>query len=789
MARMEREKVAGLDSNHPASPRPPGRTLHPGWLGAALAVLAVAFVLGLRSEEPPAPRPASAAGTGFSAERALQLLEGLLGDGSPHPIGTAANARVRERIVAQLTELGYDAQTQGAFACRAAWSVCGRVENVLARLPGSTAGPAVLLTAHYDSVGAGPGAADDLAGVAVVLEVARLLRAEAPLRNPVIFLLSDGEEVGLLGAEAFTTHPWAAEVGLVVNLEARGTRGASLLFETSPGNARLIGAFAAEAPKPVTNSVLYEIYKYLPNDSDFTVYREAGLAGVNFAFVDEVAHYHTPLDDPARLDPRSLQHHGDNALAAVRAFASPDPAALAGGDSVFMNLVPGTVFQLPAPWALGVALACLLAWLALATTLALRREASAGAVAWGSLAALLGLVGAALLGLAVTELVLRLTGAPVPWYAVPLPTRAAVWAGALLGVGLAVTAFARRAGFWGLSAGVWLWWSLLATLTAWLLPGVSVLFLPPLAVAAALLGAVASTRWRASAWAPGLATLAAAFATGYIWLPFSLALEAGDGLALSPAIGLGVGMAASAAAPLLALPHTYRRVRAWGLAATAALSVAALAWALAVPPFTEERPHRVSIMHFEDHGTGAARWLLDAFPALGGPGVPVPPELQEVVGFGAEPAARLPWSDRPLPAAPAPFTGQPAPRAEVITDERSGGERVVRLRLHSPRGADRLSLYLPVAAALRRIEVSGTPYAVAPGPVMGGYHRFECHGAACSGLELALHLGGGGPLRAIVADTTFGLPPAGAALVGARPRTAVPSQDGDVSVVAVTVDL
>src|SRR5690606_17913127 len=121
-------------------------------------------------------------------------------------------------------------------------------------------GPAVLLTAHYDSVAAGPGAADDMAGVAAMLEIARILREEPPLAAPLIFLFSDGEEVGLLGAEAFTGHPWAADVGVVINLEANGTRGQSLLFETTDDNAWLIDAFAAEAPRPVASSLFEALY-------------------------------------------------------------------------------------------------------------------------------------------------------------------------------------------------------------------------------------------------------------------------------------------------------------------------------------------------------------------------------------------------------------------------------------------------------------------------------------------------------------------------------------------------
>src|SRR4029453_3592711 len=117
----------------------------------------------------------------------------------------------------------------------------------------------------YDSVTAGPGAADDMAGVAAILEIARILRTELPPRNPVIFLLSDDEEPGLLGAEAFVTqHPWVTQVGLVINLEANGTHGESLLFETTQNNAWLVETFAAHAPRMAASSVFDTIYTFLP---------------------------------------------------------------------------------------------------------------------------------------------------------------------------------------------------------------------------------------------------------------------------------------------------------------------------------------------------------------------------------------------------------------------------------------------------------------------------------------------------------------------------------------------
>jgi Zn-dependent M28 family amino/carboxypeptidase len=204
----------------------------------------------------------------------------------------------------------------------------------------------VLLTAHYDSVAAGPGAADNIAGVATILEIARIMSAEAPMGNPIIFLLSDGEEPALLGAEAFLAkHPWAAEVGVVVNLEARGTSGQSILFETTENNSWLIDVFIAHAPRPIVNSLYDEIYKFQPNHTDLTIYEMAGIPGINFGFFEDFAHYHTPLDNLTNLNPGSVQHQGDNALAAVRAFAELDLLHPPAGNSVSLDLLPGVILR------------------------------------------------------------------------------------------------------------------------------------------------------------------------------------------------------------------------------------------------------------------------------------------------------------------------------------------------------------------------------------------------------------------------------------------------------------
>src|SRR5437773_9662959 len=113
--------------------------------------------------------PATASPRAFSAARAERVLARILGPEKPHPVSTDENARVRGRIISELAALGLHPFVLSSFACHSPYNygvlICASVKDVIAEVkPGG--GKAVVLLAHYDSVPAGPGAADDESGVA-----------------------------------------------------------------------------------------------------------------------------------------------------------------------------------------------------------------------------------------------------------------------------------------------------------------------------------------------------------------------------------------------------------------------------------------------------------------------------------------------------------------------------------------------------------------------------------------------------------------------------------------------
>jgi len=714
--------------------------------------------------------------TEFSAGRAREILRTLLGDGAPHPVGSAANTRVRQRVLTHLRWLGFDPQVEEGFACTVN-GTCARVANVLARLPGREPGKAVLLMAHYDSVGAGPGASDDMAGVAAMLEIARVLKAESQPRNTVLFLIDDGEEPGLLGARAFAERsPAAGEVGAVVNLEARGSSGPSLLFETSGESGWMIPLFAGTATRPVASSVFATIYDNLPNDTDLTVFKDRRVPGLNFAFIGEPLTYHTPADSFERSSPASLQHQGDNALGVVRALAAADLASPPAGRAVFFDLLALRVFHWPESWNLALAVLALV--LVIAAVVLGRRG---GALPGGALG----------LGLLVLPLALLLSGAaafglqallqaafPAPWVAHPAPAKAAFW---LLALALTLTAASlvgRRASPRGLWAGTWLLWGVLGLVLALTSPGPSYLFVLP-AATAGLLGLVAFRGPGEAAGGRALAAIVPGLVAALLWFPILIFLYEGMGLAGLLMTAVLLAFVFGTLAPLAGGAGPLGRK--WLPLAAGALGLVFAVQAFLATPFSPEAPRPLSLQFHKDADAGSARWLVF--------GPPLPAPLRQAAQFATQPVAPFPWSPPQARAyaAPAPaLPGAAPPELSIVADSVVAGKRHLRLRLTSPRGAAAGLVFIPAAAKIEEIKVQGQALSQPTDPARAGapWRTVTDITLPLEGTELELVLGEIKPLDWYVADRSAGLPPSGEALRKARPAWAVPIQNGDTTTVS-----
>jgi len=348
------------------------------------AVLAAAAVLGWRAAQPPVPLPASAPASDFAAGRAMADIRVIAA--RPHETGSVANEAVRAHLIARLQALGFTVRTtavplpERARKRLAAWGAANAATavatNIIALRPGrDPTSDAVALMAHYDSVFASPGAGDDAAGVAAILEIARAIPRAAQARDLVV-LLTDGEELGLVGARGFFApgiagDPLAARIGALINLETRGGGGRAFLIETGPGSAGIVDAYAAVAPSPSASSMAVKVYELLPNSTDFTPARQRGIAGVNFAFTGRASLYHSPLATPDAIEAGAVQHLGDQALAVARALLTAPALPVAGSDRAFGDVLGA--FAVSYPLAAGW-LPILLVAAALALTARARRD-------------------------------------------------------------------------------------------------------------------------------------------------------------------------------------------------------------------------------------------------------------------------------------------------------------------------------------------------------------------------------------------------------------------------------
>lgn len=740
-------------------------------IAAALALVLLLVLIQFRG---PSPVGANAPADQFSAVRAMAEFHSTIGGTVPHPIGSDANAAIRERIVAAFTQLGYDTVVRRTFACNGR-GICGNVENIVARPPGQSAGspespgvrgeqalgPAVAVVAHYDSVPAGPGASDDGTSVASILEIARAVRTER-FEHPILFLVDDGEEAGLLGAEAFVASAGAKVVGAVVNLEARGTSGPSYLFETSSDNRRFISRITSALPRPATSSLFPAVYDLLPNDTDLTVFKRAGLAGVNFAYIHDVENYHTPHDDVRHVDLRSVQHQGENALAAVRAFATADVTANPAGNDVWLDILGFFVVSWPSSASLAVAIVSLLIAFVAAALVIRDGEARLREVAAGVLLVAASIVCAFGLGFLIAWLSSLRSGG-LTFVAHPVASIIASWLAGIVATLAIAAGFRRRAECAGLICGTTVAWNVLAVAVCVILPGGSYLFLIP----AVLLSIVAIVRGMEIVDdEPGL--IVCAIVAAIVWFPLAAMVYDSLGSTSLPVIALALALVTTTFAPLFA-------VRGRALAVAFACTAAVVVIALIVPPVSSTHLRRIPITWIDDGVR--AQWVSSATTG---------PMRAAVSGFAQTDARHIyPWAARDSKIFTAPAARLAiAPVTITRTASIVHGKRVLTLRVVSQRNASRVQMLFRTADTVDSIRIDG--HALPPLTRGRAFLAPRWHVAAVRGgstMDVEITTRGHAPVEAIASDMTFGLPPEGRALAAARNASqAITSDDGDVMV-------
>jgi len=536
----------------------------------ACAWLLAAAVVVLWRERGPEPQPSTAPLSDFSAERAAESFDALPGASVPHPVGSPAHAAMGAAIVERLQALGLRAERDHALYARhkdsAATPVVVPVRNITALLEGTGPrdAPLFVLSTHYDSVPAGPGASDAGLGCAALLECARALveRAQqgAGLSHDVLFLFADGEEADLTGAARFLEHdPRAGRVGCVLNLEARGTTGLVRLFRTAGPQAELVELLARAAPSPSTTSFAAVVFELLPNDTDVSVYADAGLAAIDAANIGGVVRYHTALDDAAHRSLRSLQHHGETALALASDWRGEGTSTAAQETSWWSDVLGLYVLRAPAWSAVALALMLLVG-----TVYAARHNLMRAILT--SLRVLLGCGAAALLSSVLVKALVWLhsTGAhedSAPWSAHTWPWTLAIASMSMaLGASLS-SSWKRRDAPQGLLEGVLLAWCGLAAGVALWRPGAAAPLLVPLLLL---------VPW--ALWSARSARVAAAALAVVCVMPLLLGIVESFGYALPIALAAPWALVGALLAPVWSKPTR------WLLWTGALIGVLAAAW-------------------------------------------------------------------------------------------------------------------------------------------------------------------------------------------------------------------
>jgi hypothetical protein len=709
----------------------------------------------------------------FDATRAMERLARVL-DGTPHPVDSPELDATRARLLAEIRSLGYEPEIHVAPACRGSITGsairCATVSNIVFRA-GPQTGPALVLTAHYDSVEASPGFGDDGIGVAVWLEVAHYLKQNPPDR-PVVFLITDGEEIALLGAQAFVNaSAHNIDVGRIINLEARGVRGPAMMFETSHPNAAIVSDWAKSGARPFANSMMAAVYELLPNSTDLTVHLEKSYPGINIAIGDGLEFYHTPGDALANIDRRSVQHMGDQALGATRAFLASDWSGdkQAGAEIAYSDFASRFFISLPQTITLGLLGLCF----GLAALFFMRpaKNADWKHPDWRALALPPAIIVAAgVFAWLSQQLLALIRPEPVFWMAYPQAMNAVYFIGVLIAGALALAFVAPKSSRATLFASGWLWFLVVGLGLSFAVPGFSMVFLIP----AVIFIAAAVVAWLL----PLFALIAYAVAGGGLILIFFPMVQLIDVMMGPMGLAAVFGVVeALVVAPVLALAAPLRTGKLVVFGALGVALVAALIAAAVAPAFSKERPLALNFVAHYDKDAREAELYASASPGA----LPAAVSSQLTV---AE-TTTLPGVTTRLASRKLNFTDRPHATASVVSDTPgAAGERTVTLQLSAP-GARMVRLRIPAGAYPRQLQYG--PNTIAMREPMAGYYIVDCNGRACDGAQLTFTLKRPADATTDVGDWLIqgywlGLPPDAAATAETRPDTAIPIQMGDVTI-------
>lgn len=731
---------------------------------AVLLFLGIVVVMCLWSVSPPETVPASAPPTEFSSERAMSHVRAIAQ--KPRPIGSEEHAKARAYIVEQLTAQGFHPEVQKRM-------VVGNlrdrihtvtVQNIAVRLSGENNSRAVLLAAHYDSVPTSPGAADNAAGVSSLLETARALKSSPPLKNDVIFLFTDGEEIALSGVRAFTKeHPWADDVKVVLNFEARGTGGPVFIFETSEENGWLIENVSKAAPYPFASSYMDHVYKTQPYDTDLTAFRRQGIAGLNFAFLKGESSFHSLTDNIQNLDEGSIQHNGSYAMALTREFGNSNLDNTKKPGSIYFDILGSTLIRYPKWLVIPITIVVSLAFAAIVAIGIKKKRLAIRDALLGFVPLVVGLA----LVIAASTFVGRFIRPITPVLSPGTSSNLMVLGYLAFAISIVSGVyyfFGKKVSIQGLIVGGLFCWLVLAVVTMFIWEGASYLADWPLLFSLLPLGYlfISSKERLGSLGFTALLCLSAIpviiLIVPTIYIVFlGLGWPRAPVLMILPTLMIG-----------LLIPHLYlltsRLRRRWVFICAAALLAPTFVTA-SILSNTQAKPD--SVFYGLNADAKTAIWAStdfkpDDWTSQFFPSGATKNNLSEFFPLGSE-----------FLSSSAPVASLPPPEITRIEDKEADGVRTLRLRITSLRKAPVVEIVTDGKSEVLKASVNGEPLRV---QVYSNRLRLRHTGIPEEGIELALELKPSQPFVLRVADYTYGIAESTGIAFKARPKDVMSSR-------------
>ncbi len=770
-----------------------------------LVIMALAVWLGLAPlTAVPNVVPATAPAAEFSAERAMQDLRFVAAE--PRPIGSPRNAAVRDYLTSEITALGLEAEvqttTQANFTINAGSGNVGVVHNVLTRLPGTDSSGAILISGHYDSVLTSTGGSDCGACTVTALEALRAIQAGPPLKNDVIFLFTDGEEIGVVGAAAFMEqHPWARDVAFSLVFEAIGTHGAAVQYTATPGQ----GAFVREALRaqnyPMASSFINDLMWNLARNtgSDLDAFSFGGRPGVAFIYLEGANSYHTMADSVERIDPRSIQHLGEHTVSLARHFGNLALDELAARpDEVYFPVLPFVVAHYSSTWALPLALLSLLAFALLFFFGLQRRRVNWRGMVLGVFAILFTLLLSVVVVTAVWW-VLRYFNTNLHPFLIGGWYQGELYLAAFLTLTLAIAYpslrwFATRAGIGkrenvtAMYSGVLLAWVLLGLLMVMALPGFSYLFAWPLLFALAGYAYLIFGREEERPLQTAVVLTLVAIPALLLFAPvlhfFSIYAARMEGLMGLPIAALPIPFAVFLLALLLPqldyLAPFERRHQRWFPLTILAIAIVVLLTATLRSGFSAEQPKANTVVYRLNLSTAEAHWLtLNDSRAGRGTRAQLDewtgqffPNGGQVVSFNPWPTG---WLAQEYPAlqTAAPMLELPHTQVTVLEDRVEAGQRHLQWQMAVPPEVLELFFDVNFPGRVVVLKINGRPVDVGDLP-LESFH-LNLNGRAEEGYHFEMILEGNNPITLVMQDHLPTLPEVPGLDIRPRPEWMMPA--------------